>query len=118
MVSWSLRSEEGGAQQPDGLIAQLKELFPKVREQGGMQESGRRTEPVTPQAALDGLGPWLGDLKSGEAEDVPAAWKTALVSLLYSGPHRETMRQILEGLLLPVPAFHRLRPAAGKTGKL
>ena len=99
MVSWSLRSEEGGAQQPDGLIAQLKELFPKVREQGGMQESGRRTEPVTPQAALDGLGPWLGDLKSGEAEDVPAAWKTALVSLLYSGPHRETMRQILEGLL-------------------
>ena len=97
MVSWSLRSEDGGALQPDGLIARLKELFPDVKEQGGMQENGRRVEPVTPQAALDGAGAWLRDLKDGG--DLPAAWKAALVSLLHSERHGETARQILKAVL-------------------
>ncbi|MBR3333169.1 MAG: PD-(D/E)XK nuclease family protein [Clostridia bacterium] len=97
MVSWSLRSEDGGALQPDGLIARLKELFPGVKEQGGMQENGRRAEPVTPYAALDGAGAWLQDLKDGG--DLPAAWKAALISLLHDGRHGGTARQILKRIL-------------------
>ena len=96
-VSWSLRSEDGGALQPDGLIARLKELFPDVKEQGGMQENGRRADPVTPQAALDGAGAWLRDLKDGG--DLPAAWKAALVSLLHDGRRGGTARQILRRVL-------------------
>ena len=106
MVSWSLRSEEGGALQPDGLITLLKELFPRVKEQGGMQENGRRTEPVTPYAALDGAGAWLQELKEGE--DLPAAWKAALVSLLHSERHGETARQIL-AQTLPEKETRKLR---------
>ena len=98
MVSWSLRGEDGGALQPDGLVTQLKELFPKITEQGGMQEDVRRTEPVTPWAALDGIGPWLNDLKGGRADDVPAAWKTALISLLHSGRYGGTARRIIDEL--------------------
>ena len=99
MISRSLRSEDGGALQPDGLVARIKELFPKVTEHGGMQEGGRRTEPVTPFAALDGAGQWLKELKQGTDSDLPAEWKAALISLLHSERHRETMRQILAGLL-------------------
>ena len=95
MVSWSLRSEEGGALQPDGLIAQLRALFPGITAHSGMQDGGRRTEPVTPYAALDGIGPWIRDLKNGETADLPPAWKQALVCLLYSGRYGGTARQIL-----------------------
>ncbi len=97
MVSWSLRSEDSGALQPDGLVARLKELFPDVKEQGGMQENGRRAEPVTPVAALDGAGAWLRDLKDGG--DLPAAWKAALVSLLHDRRYGGTARQILKRIL-------------------
>ena len=99
MVSWSLRSEDGGALQPDGLITQLKELFPGIRTHGGVRGNGRQTEPVTPYAALDGAGLWLQDLKSGRAGDMPAAWKTALISLLHSERHGETARQLLMEVL-------------------
>ncbi len=99
MVSWSLRAEDGGALQPDGLIAQLKELFPGIKEQGGTRESERRTEPVTLYAALDGIGPWLKDLKNGAADDMPAVWKTALISLLHNRRYGETARRILSGML-------------------
>ena len=97
MVSWSLRSEDGGALQPDGLIAQLRDLFPKLIVRGGVQGDEQQTEPVTPYAALDGIGPRLKDLKDGG--DLPAEWKTALISLLHSGRHGETARQILAELL-------------------
>ena len=95
MVSWSLRAEEGGALQPDGLVIQLRELFPDVKPQGGVQGDGGRSEPVTAYAALDGAGQMLSALKNGESSDMPAAWKAALVSLLYSERHGETARQIL-----------------------
>ena len=98
MVSWSLRSEEGGALQPDGLIAQLKDLFPRITQTGGMQDSGQRAEPVTPYAALDDIGPWLKDMKSGVSADLPAAWKSALISLLYNRQYSETARRILAEL--------------------
>ncbi len=97
MVSWSLRAEDGGALQPDGLIAQLKDLFPEIVIQGGVQGDEQRTEPVTPYAALDGLGSRLRDLKDGE--DLPAQWKTALISLLHSERHGETVHQILAEML-------------------
>lgn len=97
MISWSLRAEDGGALQPDGLIAQMRDLFPEVTVQGGVQEDERRTEPVTPYAALDGIGPWLKDLKDGK--ELPGQWKTALISLLRSERHGETARQILAEML-------------------
>lgn len=108
MVTRSLRAEDGGALQPDGLIARLEELFPGLEEQGGVQGENRKPEPVTPQAALDGLGEWLRDLKAGEAGDVPAAWKTALINLLYSRQYGETLRRILDGTR-PAEAERKLR---------
>ena len=99
MVSWSLRSEDGGALQPDGLIARLRELFPRLKPDGGLRDSGRPAEPVTPSAALDSAGLVLKGLRNGTEEDVPAEWKTALISLLHSPRHGETARQILAGIL-------------------
>ena len=40
MITWSLRGEDGSAAQPDGLAAQLRELFPKLREEGGLTADG------------------------------------------------------------------------------
>ena len=108
MISWSLRADDGGALQPDGLITQLKELFPEMREKGGVQETGRRTEPVTPRAALDSLGPWLRDMKNGEVTDLPADWKAALIALLHSGQYGRAARRILTELL-PAEEARKLR---------
>ena len=113
MVSWSLRAENGGALQPDGLIAQLKELFPNLREQGGVQDNGKRTEPVTPRTALDGLGPWLEAMKSGEAADLPGDWKAAMIALIHSGKHGRTARRMLE-YLLPAEKPRKLEPETAR----
>ena len=96
MISWSLRAEEGGALQPDGLIAQLKGIFPGVREEGGIQEAENQAEPVTPQAALDGLGPWISGQKDGAEPDVN--WEAALIRLLHSGEYGGTARRVLAEL--------------------
>ena len=95
MISWSLRAEEGGALQPDGLIAQLKGIFPNLKEQGGILEEDTGAEPVTPQAALDGLGPWMNRLKEEEGETTDSGWETALIRLLHSGEYGETARRML-----------------------
>lgn len=99
MISWSLQAEDGGALQPDGLIARLKEIYTKLTPRGGMQEEERPAEPVTPQAAMDGLGTALKQLKNGETADIPGNWKTALIRLLHSGQYGQTVRKMLETLL-------------------
>ena len=99
MISWSLRAENGGALQPDGLIAQIRELYPGLREKGGIQEAEKRAEPVTPRAALGGLGAWLKDMQSGTVTDLPVNWRTALVALLHSGRYGQTARRMLADLL-------------------
>ena len=99
LISWSLRSEGGGALQPDGLTEQIRDLFPGLKVEGGLTKEGRRTEPVTPRAALDALGPWLTDLKTGKIEDLPGIWKKALIQLLHSDEYGETVRRMLAGLL-------------------
>ena len=99
MVTWSLRTEDGGALQPDGLIIQLEELFPELQEEGGVLGNEKRTDPVTPRAAIDGLGPWLTEIKKGEIGDVPADWKKALIQLLHSGQYGEAAHRMLDELL-------------------
>ena len=99
MISWSLRAEDSGALQPDGLITQMKELFPDLREKGGMQEAERQAEPVTPRAALDGLGQWLKEMKSGAVRELPRDWETALVALLHSEHYGQAARQMLTEIL-------------------
>ena len=99
MISWSLRAENGGALQPDGLTAQLKALFPDLREQGGMLEDDRQETPATPRAALDGIGLKLGAVKSGTARDLSGDWKDALVRLLRSERHGQTAKRMLTELL-------------------
>ena len=113
MISWSLRAEDGGALQPDGLITQLKELFPDLREKGGIQETERKTEPVTPRAALDGLGRQLKDVKGGTARDLPPDWKTALITLLHSGQHGRTARQMLTEIL-PAEELRKLESGTAR----
>ena len=99
LVSWSLRAEEGGALQPDGLIAQLKEIFPKLREKGGIQAGNREQEPVTPQAALNGLGPRLNAVAAGDEPDITGDWKEAMIRLLHSDRYGRTARQMLAELV-------------------
>ena len=98
MISWSLLTEEGGALQPDGLIAQIKDLFPDMEAEGGLQEKERQAEPVTPQAALDGIGPMLADVRNG-AYDIPENWREALVCLLHRGPYGQAVKQVLAEVL-------------------
>ena len=108
MISWSLRAEEGGALQPDGLIAQLKGIFPELREQGGIEEADTEAKPVTPQAALDGLGPWINRLKENNAGDTDTDWETALIRLLHSGMYGDAARRMLAEQL-PEEARQKLR---------
>ena len=95
LISWSLRGEDGGTLQPDGLIEQIRRLFPGLKTGGGIAGSQGQAEPVTPVAVLNGLGARLADLKSGKEEDLPAAWRAAVVQLLHSGVYGETVRIIL-----------------------
>ncbi len=95
MISWSLRAEEGGALQPDGLIAQLKGIFPELKEQGGIEETDTGTEPVTPQAALDGLGPWMNRMQEDNAGKADPEWETALIRLLHSENYGDAARRVL-----------------------
>ena len=97
MVSWSLRAEDGGALQPDGLIAQLKGIFPGLKEHGGIQDADNQAEPVTPQAALDGLGPWMNRQKDGAERD--GDWETALIRLLHSGEYGDTARRMIAEMM-------------------
>lgn len=99
LVSWSLRNEDGGALQPDGIVEQIRTLFPKLRTEGGISGGGKTTPPVvppaTPEAALDGLGACLEDMKKGMADDLKEGWRAALIQLLYSDTYGETARMIL-----------------------
>lgn len=95
MITWSLRGEDGGTMQPDGLITQLKELFPALREEGGVMAGVRIGSPVTPRAALNGMGTLLSELREGRMEDVPADWQAALIQLLHSDVYGGIARQIL-----------------------
>ena len=104
-ISWSLRAEDGGTIQPDGLAARLKELFPAIREEGGAL-GGRRAEPATPRAALDGLGLWLRDAAASGEKDT--AWEQALITLLRSDRYGTTTRQILTELM-PEDETRRIR---------
>ena len=99
VISWSLRAEDGGALQPDGLIAQLKDIFPGLKEHGGLQAADGTTEPVTPQAALNGLGPRLNAVMTGEKPDLDGDWKNALICLLHSDKYDKTVRQMLMNLI-------------------
>ena len=95
MITWSLRGEDGGAMQADGLIAQLRELFSALREEGGVTAADGRGTPVTPQAALNGMGAVLAEVRDGRAEEISQDWQTALIQLLHSGIYGETARQLL-----------------------
>ena len=97
MISWSLQAEEGGALQPDGLIVQLKGIFPELREQGGILDSENQEEPVTPQAALDGLGPWMNRQKEGAEPN--ENWETAMIRLLHSGEYGDVARRMIAELM-------------------
>ena len=113
MISWSLRAEEGGALQPDGLIAQLKGIFPNLREQGGIEETDEGTEPVTPQAALDGLGPWMNRIREGDDGETSADWETALIRLLHSEEYGGTARRVIAEQM-PAEEKHHLQQATAR----
>ena len=95
MVTWSLRGEDGGAMQPDGLIAQLKELFPALQEEGSVMAAGSGETPATPRAALNGAGAVLAKVREGRENEISGDWQKALIRLLHSEIYGETARQLL-----------------------
>ena len=113
LVSWSLRGEDGGALQPDGLIAQIRRLYPTLKTGGGIAGDPGQAEPVTPVAVLDGLGARLADLKSGKADDLPAAWRAAVIQLLHSGIYGGTARLILQEMI-PEKTKKQISPDAAR----
>ena len=113
LITWSLRGEDGGAMQPDGLTEQIRSLFPGLKAEGGIAGGSGQAEPATPVAALDGLGACLADLRSGRAADLPAAWRTALIRLLHSGIYGGTARLILREMI-PEEAEKQISPETAR----
>ncbi len=107
MISWSLRAESGGALQPDGLITQIRELFPDLKPEGGLAEAGGQGKPVTARAALDGLGSRFEQVRREGPDALSGEWRKALIALLHSGEHGENTRRLLAELV-PDGAERRL----------
>ena len=66
-----------------------------MKEQGGIEETDTGTEPVTPQAALDGLGPWMNRMQEDNAGKADPEWETALIRLLHIENYGDAARRVL-----------------------
>lgn len=103
-VTWCLRDEGGGALQPGEPVAELRRVFPLLKEAGGLSAEEIPSAPDSPSLALEGLGPLLRQLRSGERADLPPVWQSALRSLLRDDQLGPTARRMLDPFLrAPAP---------------
>ena len=100
-VSFCLRDESGSAQLPGEPVAELRRLFPLLKARGGLADTGLPFRPDCPSLALEGLGPLLRGLYSGELPDLSPDWKDALRLLLRDGDTGPEARRMLAPLLDP-----------------
>ena len=91
-LSWSLQDGKGSPLQEDGLIAQIRGLFPEIRETGGVRGSGGGFDARTPMKAVESLDRLLEAVREGR-QDKNA--DSAVVALLHDGIFGRTVRQML-----------------------
>ena len=86
-ITRSLRDESGRILPEDGLVAQVRRIFPKLKEEGSALGSGTGRLPETPMKALEEAGGFLESVRDGENVPDREAWEKALVALLHSGQY-------------------------------
>lgn len=103
LLTHAQSTQDGDALRPGSVLMDIKELFPLIREQGGVQE---QEEPVAPRMALNGLSPRLRAAAEGTPveEALPPAWRQALTWLWGHAPYRETLALALAHLDARTPA--------------
>ena len=103
-VSFRLRDASGAALQPGEPVAELKRIFPGLRQRGGLADADFPLHPETPALALEGLGPRLRKVASGESEDLSPEWRAALGALWRDPRTAPAAAGMLRPLLSPPPS--------------
>ena len=98
-LSRCMKDEDGTALLPGEPAEELKRLFPRLEEEGGASSDGRPEHPLTKSMAMEGLGIYLRDLRSGVLEDLPGEWKSALRSLWEDGEYGPSVREMVHRIL-------------------
>lgn len=103
LLTHAQSTQDGDALRPGNVLLDVKELFPLVREQGGVQE---QEEPVAPRTALNGLAPRLRAAAEGTPleEALPLAWRQAFAWLWNRQPYAEALSLALAHLDARTPA--------------
>lgn len=82
-VSYCLRSESGSALLPGEPVAELRRLFPALREEGGLTSAELPPVPGLPSLALETAVPLLREIRSGARAGLSPEWEEALRSLAH-----------------------------------
>lgn len=101
LLTHAQSTQEGDALRPGSVLMDVKELFPQVRERGGVQ--GEDDRPVAPRTALDGLTLHLRALAEGAEEELPAVWQEAFAWLWAREPYHGVLELALSHLNAPAP---------------
>ena len=103
-VSYCLRSEGGKAQLPGEPVAELRRLFPDLKEQGGLSWEVPDSVPASPSLALETAAPLLRDLLLGKRDSLSRPWQAALRALLQDGSSAPVARAMLAPLMGKQPS--------------
>ncbi len=108
-LSYSLRGEDGRARMPGEPVTELKRIFPRMQEDGGLRSDGIPEHPRTPWMAVKGLGARLREMRDGERSDLEGEWKAALRQLWDRPEEGRTLREMARRFL-PDREEERIRP--------
>lgn len=103
-VGFRLRDESGSALQPGEPVAELKRIFPGLKQRGGLARADFPLHPETPALALEGMGSRLRRIASGEIADLSPEWRAALGALWRDPRTAPAASAMLRPLLSPPPS--------------
>lgn len=92
-ISWSLREGDGSPLQEARIVSQLRAVFPRIRETGGLLGSGEKFNARTPMQALESIGGLLDGMEEGKRDREA---EKAVIALMYDGIFSRTAREMLE----------------------
>ena len=99
-ITRSLRDENGRVLPEDGLVGQIRRIFPKLKEEGSALYGETGRPPETPLATLEEAGGFLESARDGRRIPDREAWEKALAALIRSekyGSAAETMVRTAAG---------------------
>ena len=103
-VSFRLRDESGSALLPGEPVAELRRIFPALRQSGGLLEE--IPYPETPALAMAGLGDQLRSVADGTRPDLDPEWQAALRTLWRRPDTSAALREMLAPCLGPAEPRH------------